>query len=117
MTTPIESGGAAPLDRSLYHQVSEQDVEVLLNKCRGRVESLYVYLDEGFLASEDPLSFLGAAYGALEGLQVALSGGVAGSPLGSSLSKSFEAAERMLTKNRETLRAARTARRRSRPNA
>ncbi len=112
MTTPIESGGAAPLDRSSYPRSSERDVEVLLNKCRGRVESLYVFLDEGFLASEDQLSYLIGAYDVLEGVQLALSEGAVGSPTVSSLSKSFDVAERMLTANRETLRAARTARRR-----
>ncbi len=112
MTNPIESGGAAPLDRSSYPQHSERDVEALLNKCRGRVESLCVFLDEGFLASEDPWSYLVGAYDALEGLQVALSEGEVGSPLGSSLSKSFDIAEKVLTANREALRAARTARRR-----
>ncbi len=117
MTNPIESGEAAPLDRSSYPQASARDVEVLLNKCRGRIESLYVFLDEGFLASAAPLSYLAVAYDVLEGAQVVLSGAVEDSPVASSLSKSFEAAERSLTKNREILRAARTARRRNRPNA
>ncbi len=116
MTTPIESGGAAPLDRSSYPRGSAQDVEALLNKCRGRVESLYVFLDEGFLASADPLLYLVGAYDALEGVQVVLSEGAVGFPLESSSSKSFDVAERMLITQRETLRVVRATRKKRNTN-
>ncbi len=110
-----QSAEGAPLD-PLSSRPSSGELNVMLNKCRGRIESLYVFLDEGFLASEDQLSYLAGAYAALEQVQEVLSGEVE-SPLGFSISKAWTAAEAALTRAREARRAARRARSRRGRNA
>ncbi len=105
-----ENNQSRASDSLSYPQFEWSDAEkdVLLNRCRGRIEVLSTLLDEAFLASEDQSGYLVGAYAALQELGERLEDG--GFRLAVS-TNNITQAEKSLMRDRESRDKARAGRR------